>query len=362
MIPEYQIFFFIVGALCYVGYFHHGEHHMYGVKYIQIQLLAIAAFTTLLYRRLPLREAISETLMYDGIFLAGIFASLFVYRAFLNPLNAFSGPWLARISSFYMTFNIRGMQMYKTLQNLHEKHGYFVRIGTGELSITHPHAQRDIFGPESVCEKGPWYDISRPQDSVLLRRTFAGHAELRSVWSQAFSVKAVKSYEVRIHPYRTKLIAELDAHAGQPLAINHWLGLYSWDVLSDLSFGHSFGMLDTKEKHWAMNVLDKGMSIIGHHFPMWFLRTCHAIPGGNKDLKFMLDYCKEEMVRRWEVRTHSSLTCSAWKLTSVKQSDPKLSDVMGALFVPYRKGEKTFDAAAIELLAGEAHLLVNAGR
>jgi len=309
MLPELlQLSAFVGGALCYVGYFNRGEHHMHGTAYIQIHTIAFATLTALLYRLgLPLVEALTQTGIYDGIFLAGLFASLLVYRAFLNPLNRFSGPWIARITSFYMTCSIRNMRMYKTLQALHEKHGYFVRIGTQELSITHPNAIREIFGADSVCEKGPWYDISRPQDSLLLRRTFAGHAELRSVWSQAFSVKAVKGYEKRIHPYRNKLIAQLDAHGGEPVNINHWLGLYSWDVLSDLSFGHAFGMLDTKERHWAMNVLDKGMSIIGPHLPMWLIRVMLSIPGGNKDMKFMLKYCEGEMLKRWEVRAHPTL-------------------------------------------------------
>jgi tRNA G37 N-methylase TrmD len=35
---------------------------------------------------------------------------------------------------------------------------------------------------------------------------------------------------------------------------------------------------------------------------------------------------------------------------------------MSALFAPYRRNEKVFDEAAINLLAGESHLLINAGR
>lgn len=299
---QLQLLTFVAGAVCYVGYFNRGEHHMNGTTYIKIHTAIYATLTALLCRLgLSLKEAFAQTAVYDGVFMAGLFASLLVYRAFLNPLNAFDGPWMARISSFYMPFRIQRMRMYKALEEMHEKHGYFVRIGTQELSITHPSACQEIFGADSVCQKSPWYDISRPQDSLLLRRTFDGHAELRSVWSQAFSVRAVKGYEKRIHPYRNKLLAELDAHAGKPVNINHWLGLYSWDVLSDLSFGHPFGMLDTKEHHWAMNVLDKGMSIVGPHLPMWFIRVMASIPGGNKDMKYMLKYCTEEMLRRWEV-------------------------------------------------------------
>lgn len=49
-------------------------------------------------------------------------------------------------------------------------------------------------------------------------------------------------------------------------------------------------------------------------------------------------------------------------LTSVKQTEPKVPDVLSALFVPYKKKEKPFDDTAINLLAGESHLLINAGR
>ncbi|KAL2784625.1 cytochrome P450 [Aspergillus keveii] len=338
-----QLFAFAAGAICYAGYFNRGEHHLHGITYIQIHTIAFAVLVALQYRLgLAIDIALRQSCLYDGIFLSGLYASLFFYRAFRHPLNIFPGPWIARISSFYMTISIRRMQMYNTLHQLHQKHGYFVRIGTQELSITHPKAVQQIFGADSVCQKGPWYDLTRPQDSVLLRRTFAGHAELRSVWSQAFSTKAVRSYETRIHPYRAKLMHELDSHAGQPVNVNHWLGLYSWDVLSDLSFGHPFGMLDTREHHWAMDILDNGMSVIGIHLPMWFFHILRALPGGNKDLKVMLKYCTEEMRRRWE-------------------NEPKIPDVMSALFAPYRRKEKVFDETAINLLAGESHLLINAG-
>lgn len=307
---EPQLLAFVAGALCYVGWFMRGEHHMRGTTYIQIHTIAFAVSVALQYRAgASLEEALKQTFLYDAILLAGLYASLFVYRAFLNPLNVFTGPWIARISSFYMPLRDRKMRMFKTLHELHEEYGYFVRMGTEELSITHPRAVQQIFGAESVCQKGPWYDLTRPQDSVLLRRTFTGHAELRSVWSQAFSTKAIRGYETRMHPYRSKLMAELDAHAGQPVNINHWPGLYSWDVLSDLSFGHPFGMLDTKEHHWAMNVLDKGMGLIGVHLPMWFFHIMAALPGGNKDMKYMFKYCGEEMHRRWNLKVcaHSLL-------------------------------------------------------
>ncbi|KAL9025019.1 MAG: hypothetical protein Q9196_006084 [Gyalolechia fulgens] len=340
---ELQFVALVAGALCYLGYFYRGEHHLYGATYIQVHTGVCLALAALLYRLgFPLVEAFLQTGVYDVIFLAGLYTSLLVYRIFLNPLNVFPGPWLARITSFDLPFRIRKSQLYKTLQELHRQHGHFVRIGTGELSITHPHAVCDIFGADSKCLKSPWYDISRPQDSLLLRRSHAGHAELRRIWSPAFSIKAVRGYEERIQPYRNKLIAGLDSYAGQSLDVDHWLALYAWDVMGDLTFGHSFGMLDTKEQHWAIKILNQGMSVIGLHLPMWLFRVMVAIPGGQKDVKSMLKYAQDEMLSRWK-------------------TEPKLPDVMSHLFAPYKNNNKTWDDEAINLMAGESHLLINAG-
>lgn len=293
---------FIAGTLVYIAYFNRGEHHLYGTTYLRVNTAAFLSFIALLYRLgLPISLAASQAFVYDSIFLFGIFASLLVYRAFLNPLNVFPGPWLARLTSFDLPFRIRKSQMYKTLQELHREHGHFVHIGPGELSITHPSAVQDIFGADSKCVKSPWYDLSRPQDSLLTRRTHAGHAQLRRIWSPAFSIKAVRSYEERIQPYRNKLIAGLDEYAGQSVDVDNWLSLYAWDVMGDLTFGQSFGMLDTKEQHWAIKTLNRGMSVIGIHLPMWLFRMMVEIPGGQKDFKIMLKYTQERVLERWNV-------------------------------------------------------------
>ncbi|OAA70479.1 Cytochrome P450 [Cordyceps fumosorosea ARSEF 2679] len=209
------------GVLCHVGYFNRGEHHLHGVTYLKAHTVALMGLTALLYRfgHSPL-VAFSQTLLYDISLLCGLHASLIFYRAFLNPPNAFP----------------RAVD-----RALHRQHGPILRVGAGELSGAHRHAVRDVFGGESRCLKSAWYDISRLQDSLLLRR----------VWSPAFS-RAVRGYEARIRPHRDKLVAGLDAacEEGGSVDVDGWLALYAWDVMGDLTFGHSFGMLDiTKEKH-----------------------------------------------------------------------------------------------------------------
>lgn len=306
---QHALLALVAGILSYAGHFHRGEHHLRGTTYIKLHIVTLLGVVALLcWLEFRPVDAAIRALQYDLFFLVGLYSSLLVYRSFFNPLNRFPGPWMTRITSFYLPFYIKKSQMYKTLQALHRQHGHFVRIGTGELSITHPTAVQEIFGADSKCLKSPWYDISRPQDSLLLRRTRAGHSELRRIWSPAFSIKAVRSYEERIQPYRNKLLAELDAHAGQSLNVDHWLSLYAWDVMGDLTFGHSFDMLDTKEQHWAIKTLTKGMLVIGLHLPMWLFRILVAIPGGQKDFKVMLKYTTEEMLSRWRVCDQGTVT------------------------------------------------------
>lgn len=309
----------LAGHLCYVGYFSRGEHHLSGVLYLQIHTVLFLALSTLLYRfKYTLAQAILQTCIYDGLFLAGLYSSLLAYRIFLNPLNVFPGPWMARVTSFDLPLRIQKRQMFKTLSELHHEHGDFVRIGTQEMSITHPTAVQDIFGPNSKCLKSAWYDITKPQDALLLRRSHRGHAELRRIYSPGFSTKAIRGYEERIGKYRTKLISRLDEQDGKTINLVRWISLYAWDTMGDLTFGHPFGMLDSEEKHWAVKILNKGMTPIGDHLPMWLFRMMYAIPGGQGDFEAMLKYTEEQMLARWEVRTQPLFHLSCWPLTDPK--------------------------------------------
>lgn len=65
-----------------------------------------------------------------GSLLSGIYLSMIVYRVGFHRLNRFPGPFLARLSNFYITKVVcRRHQEFIELEKLHKQYGDVVRIG-----------------------------------------------------------------------------------------------------------------------------------------------------------------------------------------------------------------------------------------
>ncbi|KAL4966006.1 cytochrome P450 [Aspergillus stella-maris] len=175
----------------------------------------------------------------------GLFGSIALYRAFFHPLRSFPGPPLAKISALWSVsrnlktdFNFHGQ-----VHEMHQKYGDFVRIRPREISINNVDALRDIHGPGTVCNKGPWYDNTYPARSLQTTRDKAWHAQRRRVWDRGFTTKAIGQYMPRIRENCKDLITQLKKRAGTPVNASLWMSYFGFDVMGDLTFGKSFNML-----------------------------------------------------------------------------------------------------------------------
>lgn len=75
-------------------------------------------------------SALRTSYCLGGILISGIYLSMTVYRVCFHRLGRFPGPFLARISGFYITRAVlKTHQEYLELDNLHKKYGDVVRIG-----------------------------------------------------------------------------------------------------------------------------------------------------------------------------------------------------------------------------------------
>jgi tryprostatin B 6-hydroxylase len=131
----------------------------------------------------------------------------------------------------------------------------------------------------------------------------------RRLWSAAFSDKALRDYEQRIQGYRDKLVSQITAFSGQPVDISRWFNLYSFDVMGDLAFGSSFGMLEASDEHWAIKILNEGMDPLSFHFQAWFFRFMSAMPLLMRDWFKFVNYCIQRLNQRMNVRV-TSFRCS----------------------------------------------------
>lgn len=291
------------GAVSHILYFNRGEHHLFGVIYLQTFATAFLTAVLLFYQQgEALGKAFAQITPIAFFYLAGLYTSLITYRSLLHPLNKFPGPFGARISNFWLSAQLKDGDAFQKIQKLHENYGDFVRVGSSDLSITHPKAVTAIYGPNSKCSKASFYDSTRPTVSLQTLRIKALHDQRRRIWSPAFSDKAVRGYEERIKKYRNQLIAQIDAFDGQPVDVRKWFMLYSFDITGDLAFGAPFNMLETGEEHWAVKVMNESMMPLSWMFPTWFFRLMAAIPGLMRDWWRFLSYCAHRVDERMNVR------------------------------------------------------------
>lgn len=288
------------GAMCHVYYFNSGEHHFYGATYVQVFAATFVAAVIVLYQQESTGKALAQ-LIPIAFYLAGLYTSLITYRLVFHPLNKFPGPIGARISNFWLSAQLKDGDAFRKIQNLHQKYGDFVRVGSSDLSITHPKAVSVIYGLGSKCTKAAFYDLTRPMVSLQTLRIKALHDQRRRIWSPAFSDKALRGYEERMKQYRDKLISQIEAFDGQPINASKWFNLYTFDVMGDLAFGTSFKMLETSEEHWAIKLLNQGIEPLSWMFPVWFFRLMTAVPGLMRNWWRFIDYCAQRLDERMSV-------------------------------------------------------------
>lgn len=313
---------FGVGVATHLLYFNRGEHHLHPQRYIQaFALVSLAAIVLLSRHDLELTQGIQTVSSLDLYFLAGLYASLLVYRQFLHPLNKFPGPWGTRVSGLFLSISFRNADSAVQYRRLHQKYGDFVRVGSSDLSIIHPKAVAAIYGAGSPCIKGDAYDATDPLRSLHSFRDRQSHDNRRRVWSAAFGDSALRGYEKRIRKYRDELISAFAETKGKPINVTQWFNNYSFDIVGDLAFGQSFDMLENNSNHWAVQLLAEGFKPLAYSLPTWLFRLAQCIPGATKDWFRFLDFCRGRMLRRIQVSPLPlKIIMTSCRLTSPRQS------------------------------------------
>lgn len=183
---------FAAGVFLHLTVFRYGEWDAHSFT-----LLEVAAFVQVVLS-LFAHEVFSEStidsiqhvMLWAGAASLGLFASMVVYRVVFHRLRRFPGPFLARLSAFYMTFrSFKRGQIYRDVQDLHREYGDYVRVGPSEISIADPAAFNAIHSATSQCERGPWYNILNPTVSLQMVRDKKEHGRRRKAWDRAFNPK-----------------------------------------------------------------------------------------------------------------------------------------------------------------------------
>ncbi|EME82006.1 uncharacterized protein MYCFIDRAFT_215553, partial [Pseudocercospora fijiensis CIRAD86] len=313
---------FAVGTALYWLYFNRYETHLHAFTYVVTFLASYTALAVVLI------NTYSNTILASAAFtnvvaascLIGIYGNLLFYRLFLNPLNKFPGPYGARISQFWWSFQLGKADGYYHLSDWHKKYGKYVRVGSHNLSITDPEIMELAYGSKSRVGKAIWYDNDKPLTSMHTTRDRGLHDRRRRVWAPAFSEKALRDYETEIQRLNDKFINQMVNHEGSPANLTKWFNLFSFDAMGLLAFGRDYGMLDKGEKPHELEMLDEGMQPLAYRMPSWFFRLLTHIPAAAAGYQKFVKFCIDELT---------------WRVKNAGETKRE-SDIMGWLLKAYK--------------------------
>ncbi|KAH7152666.1 benzoate 4-monooxygenase cytochrome P450 [Dactylonectria macrodidyma] len=303
---------FAVGVALHLFLFRFGEWDLATTKIITTAFLSYVALGTGLWQYFPAEYpsplngfAIASRL--GGALILGLVSSMMLYRGFFHRLRRFPGPFMARFSNFYVTsLSAKNLHLYEEIQSLHKKYGDYVRIGPSEISINDPKAVSIIHSAQSKCGKGPWYNVLHPMVSLQMIRNKSEHIKRRKVWDRGFSAKALRDYEPRVIKHTENFMRQLEKMDNAPVNITDWFNFYSFDVMGDLAWGKSFGMVDDGIKHYFMTSLHLDMKMNGLFSHMlWLFPIVKATPILNSEHKKFWNWVNSQVQERRKIKPES---------------------------------------------------------
>ncbi|KAF4499425.1 Isotrichodermin C-15 hydroxylase [Fusarium agapanthi] len=176
--------------------------------------------------------------------------SVIVYRLFFHPLSKYPGPFWARISEFPAYYHTKKQNRHIWLWQLQQKYGPKFRIAPDSVLINTPTGLKTIFTNKANVKKAEYYksyprNIHAMTTWNTIDKTI--HARKRRVMNNAFSDKAIRSYEPFIQENIDRWFELIDKEIGEKqwsnsLNMAQWSDHLVFDILGDLCFGKSFGM------------------------------------------------------------------------------------------------------------------------
>ncbi|KAI0309649.1 cytochrome P450 monooxygenase pc-bph, partial [Amylostereum chailletii] len=180
-------------------------------------------------------------------------------------IRAYPGPWLAKFSDLWLTWTVLQGHRSEVVHELHKKYGAFlVRIAPNHISISDHNALEVVYAHGNRATKTEFYDAFATTGHGLFSvRDRAAHSRKRKIVSHIFAPKAVLEFEPHVEEHLTTLIQQWDrmceggvkgmeGEEGEGWKGRDgrvwfnclaWFGFLAFDMIGDLSFGSSFGML-----------------------------------------------------------------------------------------------------------------------
>ena len=139
---------------------------------------------------------------------------------------------------------------WSDLKVLHEKYGDVVRTAPDEVSFTSASAWNAIEGTKNTAHQEflrdkDFVNVFRMGNSTLLSVEREHHRAFRKILNPAFSDRTLAAQEPVMLRWADRFAEYLSHRVDQPVDINLCFNWATLDVMTELTFGESFGCLET---------------------------------------------------------------------------------------------------------------------
>lgn len=162
-------------------------------------------------------------------------------------MNQIPGPWLAKITSYYIIIIDVAGNRTQHIHKLHQRYGSVVRIGPNEISFTSPSSVKEIYNHGTPYMKAPWYDYMPQPAGLFALRDRKAHSERRRLFSHAFSQSSLNDAEPTIAELISKMVDIVDSAADGPIDMLLLCRRLSLEIVGQLFLGQIFQALDMRE-------------------------------------------------------------------------------------------------------------------
>ncbi|KAI0355826.1 high nitrogen upregulated cytochrome P450 monooxygenase 2 [Trametes cingulata] len=275
------------------------RYETYSIPFhLSLLLLPPALASTLSHNT---ENALRSVCFSFGTYLGTLALAVFAYRASpFHRLARFPGPFLCRLSKFYMAGIGFGGRQYLYIKKLHGRYGDIVRIGPNDLSLRDPSVIHSICGASGLPH-GPMY-IGRLLTSTNLPLVgimdVEEHLERRKPWARAFTPGALKEYQPMLASRTRQLVRALGQQRGE-LDIAKWINYFSYDFMSDMAFGGGSELLRDGDVNNVWHILDDSLpaATCTSHVP-WLGPYLGSIPLLTAGQSRLSAYCKQAVLQR----------------------------------------------------------------
>ena len=165
----------------------------------------------------------------------------------MSPVpSSVPGPFIARLSTKWLTLVDLTGYRGRTVDALHQKYGPIVRLAPNEVSFSCKEAIRSIYGPGATVIKGPAYD-SFGRKGMFQMKDPHEHRERHRRVSHIFSATSLQQMEPLVQSVMDRTVAAIDKRGGEAVDALHWCRMMALDVAGEVLMGKDFGAFSGDE-------------------------------------------------------------------------------------------------------------------